>query len=126
MNNFFNTLRRLFTYGNNLTDEALLSWRFPLARRMFQLVTWISLPAILASTYYAFDEGTYSYIPIYIGMIIAMVVVAFWKRVSDTVRMWGLMALIYFVVVLDFYTEGRGSLARSFLLLFTFLSPTNK
>ena len=102
-------------------DASLFSWRYSLARRMFQLITFISLPAILASTYYAFDEGTYSYIPIYIGMLVAMFVVAFWKRVSDTVRIWGLMMLIYFVVVLDFYTEGRGSLARTFLLAFAFM-----
>jgi putative methionine-R-sulfoxide reductase with GAF domain len=107
--------------NTNLPDESLLSWRFKLARRMFQIITVISLPAFLASAYYAFDEGTYAYIPIYIALLIFMVVVGFWKRVSDKVRILGLMALIYFIIVLDFYTEGRGSLARSFLVVFSFL-----
>lgn len=109
------------TQYSNLPDASLLSWRFTLARRMFQVISIISLPAFLASAYYAFDEGTYVYVPIYIGILVFMLVIGFWKRVSDSVRIFGLMALIYFIVLLDFYTEGRGSLARSFLVVFSFL-----
>jgi len=54
-------------------------------------------------------------------MGVVILVVAFGKFVADKVRMWGLMAIIYFIVLLDFYTEGRGSLARAFLVVFVFL-----
>lgn len=107
-----------------LSNTSPLAWRNTLARRLFQIVTVISLPGFLAATYYAVDENTYGYIPIYMGLLVIMLTVAFWKRVSDTVRIWVLLAIIYFVVILDFYTEGRGSLARSFLIVFAFLGAT--
>lgn len=110
--------------NQTLTSESPLAWRFTLARRLFQTLTLISLPGFLASTYYAVDEGTYAYIPIYLTMLVFMLTVAFWKRVSDTVRIWGLLVLVYFIVVLDFYTEGRGSLARSFMIVFAFMGAT--
>ncbi|HKI52976.1 MAG TPA: GAF domain-containing protein [Anaerolineales bacterium] len=124
MNNFFNTIKNFFTgpaSGDNPSSESLLSWRFTLARRTFRVIAIITLPAILASTYYAVSEGTYSYIPIYMVMLVVIFVVAFGKFVNDKTRMWGLMGLIYFIVLLDFYTEGRGSLARAFLVVFSFL-----
>jgi CheY-like chemotaxis protein/signal transduction histidine kinase len=105
----------------NPSKVSLLSWRFTLARRLFQTITIVSLPAFLASSYYAFDEGTYVYVPIYITLLVFMLAIAFWKQVSDTTRIWGIMALVYFIVLLDFYTEGRGSLARSFLVIFSFM-----
>lgn len=107
-----------------LSNTSPLAWRNPLARRLFQTVTMISLPGFLAATYYAADEGTYGYIPIYMGLLVIMLTVAFWKRVSDTIRIWALLTIIYFIVVLDFYTEGRGSLARSFLIVFAFMGAT--
>lgn len=113
-----------FPQNNTITSESPLAWRFTLARRLFQTITVISLPGFLASTYYAVDEGTFTYIPIYLGLLIFMLTVAFWKRVSDKVRIWGLLALVYFIVLLDFYTEGRGSLARSFMIVFAFMGAT--
>jgi len=124
MNNFFDMLKNFFASpipDDNLPGGSLLSWRYTLARRTFQVIAIITLPAILASTYYAISEGTYSYIPIYMVMLVVIFVIAFGKFVNDKTRMWGLMGLIYFIVLLDFYTEGRGSLARAFLVVFSFL-----
>jgi CheY-like chemotaxis protein/signal transduction histidine kinase len=115
------TNSKISAQDQNLSDASLGSWRFTLARRMFQTIAIISLPAFLASAYYAYDEGTYAYIPIYIAMLAFMLVAAFWKSVPSTVHVWGMMGLIYFIVLLDFYTEGRGSLARSFLVVFSFM-----
>lgn len=107
--------------SQGLSESSLLSWRAILARRIFQIMSVISLPAFVAAAYYSYDEGSYAYIPLYIGLLILMLIISFWTRISDDVRIYGLMGFIYLIILLDFYTEGRGSLARSFLVVFSFL-----
>jgi GAF domain-containing protein len=88
---------------------------------MFQTMAIISLPAFVAASIYSFDEGDYFYLPIYIALLVLMFVISFWKRISDHIRIYGLLGFIYLIILLDFYTEGRGSLASSFLVVFSFL-----
>lgn len=99
-------------------EESFFAWRNMLARGLFRTIATISIPAFLAATYYAYDEGTYSYVAIYLALMVFMLAAAFWRRVTDAVRMFSLMGLIYFIVLMDFYTEGRGSLARAFMIVF--------
>ena len=101
-------------------DQIIFAWRSRLARNLFRTVTFVSLPAFLAASWYALDERDFAYLPIYLGLLFAMLVIAFWNKVTDNARIWGMLCILYLVVLLDFFTEGRGSLARSFLLVFSF------
>jgi putative methionine-R-sulfoxide reductase with GAF domain len=98
----------------------LHGWRAILARRLMRTMFFICIPAVLAASYYAIAEGDYNYIPIYIVIFLLMGIIAFWKSVPDNLRIIGLMILLYLVVLLDYATEGRGSLAPLFLATFAF------
>ena len=100
------------------TDQN--SWRATLARRLMRTMFFICIPAVLAASYYAIAEGDYIYLPIYGLIFLAMGVLAFWKRIHDNHQTIGLLVLLYLVVLLDYGTEGRGSLAPLFLATFAF------
>jgi hypothetical protein len=97
-------------------------WRNVLARQILRTLTFISLPGILAASWYAIDEGDLFYIPIYAGIWIFMALFAFLPAISDSKRMWVVLALTYGIALLNYATEGRGSLARAFLLTTTVLA----
>jgi hypothetical protein len=104
-----------------ITGDDPLSWRMTLAKGVFQTMSIISLPAFLAASYYSYDQRDYTSILVYILLATFMLAVAFFNPFGDRVRMWGILAILYFIVLLDFFTEGRGSLARTFLIVFCFM-----
>lgn len=107
-----------YTLRKNLT----LAWRDELALRLFRIVTFVSLPAFAAAAWYAVDDGQLVLLPIYVAMILAMLVLSYWSKATASARMAGLLVVTYSIVLLNYITEGRGSLARVFLLLFSFVA----
>ncbi len=97
-------------------ESFIADWRLTLARNVIRAAALVSLPAVAAASYYAYDAGTYGYLPIYLAVLIILFAAAFWRKVPEDARIWIVFAVLYFTVVLDFYTEGRGSLGRVFVV----------
>jgi len=95
-------------------------WRPILARRLMRTLLYLMIPAVLAASYYAIAEGDYLYVPVYFILFIAVTVITYWNRVTDDVRIIGLMILLYLAALIDYATEGRGSLAALLLATFSF------
>lgn len=97
--------------------QAIRDWQQQLVRGVLRALVILGPLAAIASSYYAYTLGQWYTIPIYWSAYAILLVVAFWKRVPYSVQAGIIIALIYGLAVLDFYTDGRGGSGRVFLLV---------
>jgi hypothetical protein len=108
--------------NSQTAPQAGFAWRNVLARQIMRVLTFISLPGILAASWYAIDEGELFYLPIYAALWVFIALIAFLPALPDSARIWGILVITYGLALLNYATEGRGSLARVFLLTTTVLA----
>ncbi|MGB8645800.1 MAG: GAF domain-containing protein [Anaerolineae bacterium] len=75
---------------------------------------------VLGASYYAYVQNELYYIPIYAALFALISVVALWRRVPYTFQVYFIIGLLYALALLNFATEGRGSLGRVFLYAMAF------
>ncbi|MBN1260415.1 MAG: GAF domain-containing protein, partial [Anaerolineae bacterium] len=97
-------------------------WRNALVQTLLYWVSGIALFAFAAASYYSYVTGNYYLIAIYWSLYAFLIAVTFSRRISYHVRIGLLIGLLYAAVLLNYFTEGRGSLARIFLLVLCFVA----
>ncbi|MEJ2208522.1 MAG: GAF domain-containing protein [Anaerolineae bacterium] len=103
--------------GSAAGIQAVRAWQQQLVRGVLRALVILGPLAAAVSSYYAYTLGQWYTIPIYWSAYAILLVIAFWKRVPYSVKAGTVMALIYGLALLDFYTDGRGGSGRVFLLV---------
>lgn len=102
--------------------QDVRTWQEQLIHGMMLSLAIVGPLVVLAGAYYAYTTQTMGFIPIYLLVYGALLVVAFWKRVPYAVKVLTFLAIIYALAILDFFQDGRGGSGRIFLLVFVSLS----
>ncbi len=95
------------------------AWRQALIQQMLRVVVVVAVIAVAAGVS---ALQTLWMLPFYIGAVILLAVLAFWKRVTYTVRVVGLLTLAYVMGVLGLWEDGLSGDGRVFLLALPILA----
>ncbi len=101
-------------------QERLEMVRVRLIRTTMRWTFGVYVVAILAASYYAWTTGDLYLWPVYLILSAVLAAFVFWPRISPRWQGFGLLGIIYFAVVLNFATEGRGALGRVFVLMMSY------
>jgi len=113
-----NTEPRLHTESSQ-AQAQLTAWRRDLIRLVLRWTLAFFFLAMIAASYYAYQQGDLYWLPFYWSVFVALTVITFWRRIPYQVQSWILIGLVYMGALLNFLTEGRASLGRVFLLSMT-------
>lgn len=95
------------------------AWRQTLIQHMLRVVVVVAVIAVVAGV---FALQTLWMLPLYIGAVVLLAVLAFWKRVTYTVRVIGMLALAYVMGALGLWEDGLSGDGRVFLLALPILA----
>ncbi|MGD8790982.1 MAG: GAF domain-containing protein [Anaerolineae bacterium] len=98
------------------------SWQGRLVEGMLRAIAIIGLLVAAAGTYDSFANQEFWTIPFYWGAYVVIVVLTLWRRAPYSLRVWGIMVLVYTLGFTDFVQDGRSGSARIFMLIVPFLA----
>ncbi len=97
-------------------------WQSELLDRVLRIVFIVAIPALLIASYYVWRDGRAWLIPFYVGGIVLVGIVRFWKRAPYTLKSGLLLVIVYGLVVLSLVRAGLSSNVGVFLLGFSFVA----
>ena len=104
------------------TYSEIHEWQQDLLKQVMRVLFIIAVPALALGIYYVVSDGNLVFAPLYIALFLILAVVRFWKRVSYSVQVGTLLALIYGLAILAVTRAGLGSNVRLFLLAMPFVA----
>ena len=99
------------------SPEDVQTWRKQLVQGVVRAVALVGPLAAVAGSYYDYRRGVLWTLPVYWGLCVLLLLVAFLRRIPYAPRAGVLMMLLYGVAVLDFLGDGRNGSGRVFLVL---------
>lgn len=97
-------------------------WQNELLDRVLRIVFIIAIPALLIASYYVWKDGRGWLIPFYVGSVVLVGIVRFWKSAPYNLKTGLLLVIVYGLVVLSLARAGLSSNANVFLLGFSFVA----
>ncbi|MEJ5309538.1 MAG: GAF domain-containing protein [Anaerolineae bacterium] len=97
-------------------------WQSELLDRVLRIVFVVAIPALLIASYYVWRDGRAWLIPFYVGGIVLVGIVRFWKRAPYTLKTGLLLLITYGLVILSLLRAGLSSSAGIFLVGFAFIA----
>jgi hypothetical protein len=102
--------------------EEVQAWRHELIAGLLRALLVVGIFAVLEGSYFAYRRQDLWAIPVYVGMYALLVLITVWRRLPWTVRLGGLLLLVYAVGTADLLTVGKGGEFRLFMLVLPFLA----
>jgi hypothetical protein len=101
-------------------DDRLRAIRAQIVRTALRWTFLVYLVAITAAGLYAWANGQLYLLPVYVVLTVVVGVVVLWPQPDYRWQGVSFLGLIYFAVLLNFATEGRGALGRVFILMLVY------
>jgi GAF domain-containing protein len=102
--------------------EDMRTWQVRLVEGMLRAISIVGFLVAAAGTYDSFANQEFWTIPFYWGAYVVTVVLTLWRRAPYSLRVWGIMVLVYTLGFTDFIQDGRSGSARIFMLIVPFLA----
>ena len=102
--------------------EGIRTWQEQLLRGILRALVAIGTVALVPGSYSAYETQDVWLIPFYLAVYGIILAIAFWRRISYTVRAWVLVGVIYGMGILELTDTGLGGDGRVYLLTFPLLA----
>jgi GAF domain-containing protein len=103
-------------------QQDIRTWQARLVEGMLRAISIVGFLVAAAGTYDSFANEEFWTIPFYWGAYVVIVVLTLWRRAPYSLRVWGIMILVYILGFTDFVQDGRSGSARIFMLIVPFLA----
>jgi len=98
------------------------AWRQVYTELLFRASLAIGILAALIASYLAFRSQDIWAIPVYVGAGALLVLITLWSRLQTTLRIGGLLLVVYAMGLVDLLRVGKGGELRPLLLVVPFLA----
>jgi hypothetical protein len=103
-------------------SQDVPAWREELINGLLRILMVVGGLALLVGLYFAFGRQDLWAIPLYLGMYGLLALITMWKRLPYTIRVEGLLFLLYAVGIVDLLLVGKAGELRLLLLTLPILA----
>jgi len=103
-------------------SDEVREWQNALLDRVLRIVFIVAIPALLIASYYVWKDERGWLIPFYVGSVVLVGIVRFWRGAPYNVKTGLLLVIVYGLVVLSLARAGLSSNANVFLLGFSYVA----
>jgi GAF domain-containing protein len=102
--------------------EDVRTWQERLVVGILRAISIVGVLVAAAGTYDSYTNQEFWTIPFYWGSYAIVLALMLWRRAPYSLRVWGIISLVYVLGFTDFVQDGRSGSARIFLLMTIFVA----